>query len=202
MGNKSRSNSIWTPANVVTMVRVVLMPVWLLCAELSAKGDADAFSISAFIVFLGYVLISLTDKLDGYLARSRNEVTAFGQFLDPIADKLAVVVALCYLLEVNMTNAWVLLVIIAREFLVSGLRMVVASEGVVVPASNLGKWKTAVTMVSICALLLVIALPQTTFATVLGYVANIGMAIAVILTVWSGVDYFIKCWPYVTGTEE
>ena len=201
MGNTRANGGVWTPANIVTMARVALIPLWLLCAEMSAPGN-DGLSIGALMVFVGYVIISLTDKLDGYLARSRNEVTAFGQFLDPIADKLAVVVALFYLLEVNMTNAWVLLVIVAREFLVSGLRMVVASEGVVVPASNLGKWKTAVTMVAICGLLLVRALPASQMASMLGLICNVGMAIAVILTVWSGVDYFVKCWPYVSAAKE
>ena len=200
MGNNRAGGGVWTPANIVTMIRVVLVPAWLLCAELSAPGG-DGLSVGAVLVFAGYVIISLTDKLDGYLARSRNEVTAFGQFLDPIADKLAVVVALFYLLEVGMTNAWVLLVIVAREFLVSGLRMVVASEGVVVPASNLGKWKTAVTMVSICGLLLVRALPAGQAATTLGLACNVGMAIAVVLTVWSGVDYCVKCWPYVSKAQ-
>lgn len=187
---------IWTPANIVTLVRVLLVPVWLFFAE-KAVVDTGAFSLSALLVCLGYVAISLTDKLDGYLARSRGEVTAFGQFLDPIADKLAVVVALSYLLETGMTNSWVLLVVVAREFLVSGLRMVVASAGVVVPASNLGKWKTAVTMVSICGLLFCMALPSGQTSSVLTTVFNVGIAISVVLTIWSGADYFVKCWPYV-----
>ncbi len=192
--------SIWTPANIVTVARVVLVPIWLLIAELSAPA-VEHFSVSAFIVFLLYVLISLTDKLDGYLARSRGEVTAFGQFLDPIADKLAVVVALCYLLEVGVTNSWVLLVIVAREFLVSGLRMVVANSGVVVPASNLGKWKTATTMVAICGLLFARALAAGGVANTLFIVFNVLLYVAVILTIWSGVDYFKNCWPYVTGSK-
>ncbi len=193
-----RMGSIWTPANIVTMVRVALVPLWLLFAELTATTQGDSFSLGAFGVFVGYVLISITDKLDGYLARSRGEVTAFGQFLDPIADKLAVVVALVFLLEVHLTNAWVLLVIVAREFLVSGLRMVVASEGVVVPASNLGKWKTAVTMLAICGLLFVRALPVGQVASVMHIAFDVLMWAAVLLTIWSGVDYFVKCWPYVS----
>lgn len=198
MAKVRADQGIWTPANIVTIIRVVSLPVWLLIAQLSTPGT-DSLSISALLVFVCYVLISLTDKLDGYLARSRNEVSPFGQFLDPIADKLAVTVALCYLLESGFTNSWVLLVILSREFLVSGLRMVVANEGVVVPASNLGKWKTAVTMVSICGLLMVMALPQGVVADRLHLVFNVGMAAALILTAWSGVDYFIKCWPYVVG---
>ena len=98
-----------------------------------------------------------------------------------------------------MTSAWVLLVIVAREFLVSGLRMVVAEKGVVVPASNLGKWKTAVTMVAICGILVMRALPSGWAAvTPLWTVFNVLMAVAVVLTIWSGVDYFKSCWPYVS----
>lgn len=200
MEEQKRTNGVLTPANLVTILRVVLTPIWLLGAELSV-GCTGAFSLSAFIVFVGYAIISLTDKLDGYLARSRNEITSFGKFLDPIADKLAVVVALCFLLEVGMTNAWVLLVIIAREFLVSGLRMVVATQGVVVAASNLGKWKTAVTMVSICGLLLARALPLPA-SDILANVFGWGMLVAVLLTIWSGVDYFVKCWPYLMTSED
>jgi CDP-diacylglycerol--glycerol-3-phosphate 3-phosphatidyltransferase len=103
-----------------------------------AAGVGSGWSLG---VFLFFVALSLTDKLDGYLARSRNEVTTFGKFLDPIADKLVVVVALCFLLERGEVSSWVLLVIVAREFLVSGLRMVVASSGTVIAASPLGKGK-------------------------------------------------------------
>ena len=96
-GGGGTTSSIWTPANVVTCVRVVAVPLWLLVAEFSpAAGTGSAWSLG---VFLFFVVLSLTDKLDGYLARSRNEVTTFGKFLDPIADKLVVVVALCFLLE-------------------------------------------------------------------------------------------------------
>ena len=141
----------------------------------------------------------MTDKLDGYLARSRNEVTTFGKFLDPIADKLAVVVALFVLLEWHMVSPWVLLVIVAREFLVSGLRMVVASKGVVIAASNLGKWKTATTMVAICGLLFLPSIPggmiQDIF--VLFSIFNTFMWVAVVLTAWSGIDYFVKSWQYI-----
>lgn len=190
------TSSIWTPANIVTTVRIACMPLWLLLAEFSQSAQ-DHFSLSAFLVFLFYMAISLTDKLDGYLARSRGEVTAFGQFLDPIADKLAVVVALCYLLEIGLSNSWVLLVIVGREFLVSGLRMVVANAGVVVPASNLGKWKTAITMIAICALLFTRALPMGGVHDVFNIASNVCLYVAVALTIWSGIDYFVKCWPYV-----
>ena len=196
------SKTIWTPANIVTCARVVLVPFWLLLAQLLGASLADSlatpgFKLGAFLVFIGYVVISLTDKLDGYLARSRNEVTTFGKFLDPIADKLAVVVALFVLLEWHMVSPWVLLVIVAREFLVSGLRMVVASKGVVIAASDLGKWKTATTMVAICGLLFLPSIPGGMIQDVLLFIFNASMWVAVVLTAWSGIDYFVKSWQYI-----
>ncbi len=195
----SKSKGLWTPANIVTCARVVLVPLWLLLAEFVGVTRADSVSWPGMAVFACFVIISLTDKVDGYLARSRNEVTTFGKFLDPIADKLAVVVALCFLLEHQMTSSWVLLVVVAREFLVSGLRMVVASKGVVVAASNLGKWKTATTMVAICGLLFVCAMPAGLAAAGWLEVAfQACMAVAVVLTAWSGLDYFVKSWQYLS----
>ena len=199
---QGRKASLWTPANIVTCVRIVLVPLWLLVAEAIPYSDGAHVAWGAFLTFALYLIISLTDKLDGYLARSRNEVTTFGKFLDPIADKLAVVVALAYLLETGMTSSWVLLVIVAREFLVSGLRMVVASKGTVVAASNLGKFKTATTMVAICGYLFAMALPECLFRTVLMWACNVCMLVAVVLTIWSGVDYFVKSWPALTEMDE
>ena len=106
-----RSTGIWTSANIVTCVRVALVPA---CAELMGSGDGTALHLPSLAVALLFMALSLTDKLDGYLARSRGEVTTFGKFLDPIADKLVVVVSLCFLLEVGDVSAWVLLVIVAR----------------------------------------------------------------------------------------
>lgn len=196
------SKTIWTPANIVTCARVALVPFWLLLAQLLGVSLTDSlatpvFKLGAFLVFIGYVVISLTDKLDGYLARSRNEVTTFGKFLDPIADKLAVVVALFVLLEWHMVSPWMLLVIVAREFLVSGLRMVVASKGVVIAASDLGKWKTATTMVAICGLLFLPSIPGGMIQDVLLFIFNVSMWVAVVLTAWSGIDYFVKSWQYI-----
>lgn len=196
-GGGGTTSSIWTPANVVTCVRVVAVPLWLLVAEFSpAAGTGSAWSLG---VFLFFVVLSLTDKLDGYLARSRNEVTTFGKFLDPIADKLVVVVALFFLLERGEASSWVLLVIVAREFLVSGLRMVVASAGTVIAASPLGKGKTAVTMVAISALLLAMALPAGSVSDGFELLGQVLMVVAVVLTAWSGIDYFVKSWSYIVG---
>ena len=197
-----RRKSIWTPANVVTCARVALVPVWLLVAEAFPASDGTKVAWTAFLTFALYLALSLTDKLDGYLARSRNEVTTFGKFLDPIADKLAVVVALAYLLESGMVSSWVLLVVVAREFLVSGLRMVVASKGTVVAASNLGKAKTFTTMAAICGYLFAMALPECLFRTVLLWLCHACMLVAVVLTIWSGVDYFVKAWPSLADMDD
>ena len=196
-GGGGTTSSIWTPANVVTCVRVVAVPLWLLVAEFSpAAGTGSAWSLGVFIFI---VVLTLTDKLEGYLSRSRNEVTKFCKFLDPIADKLVVVVALCFLLERGEVSSWVLLVIVAREFLVSGLRMVVASAGTVIAASPLGKGKTAVTMVAISALLLAMALPAGSVSGGFELLGQVLMVVAVVLTAWSGIDYFVKSWSYIVG---
>ena len=196
----TKNSTIWTPANVVTCVRIALVPIWLVIAEVARiQGHLSDGSAIAWASFVLYALISLTDKLDGYLARSRGEVTDFGKFIDPIADKLSVVCAFLYLLELGLVPSWAVLLVVAREFLISGLRMIVASEGVVVAASNLGKWKTATTMVAICALLLSVTLPLGILATVVRWVGLISLTAALALTAWSGYDYFVKCWPYVVG---
>ena len=199
----AKKSSIWTPANIVTCVRVVFVPVWLLMAEtIGYVMPKEGVSGGMLATFVAFCLLSLTDKLDGYLARSRNEVTTFGKFLDPIADKLVVIVALCYLLERGEPVTWALLVIISREFLVSGLRMVVASKGVVIAAGNLGKWKTATTMGAICVNLLALAFPEGSAAfeglCVLAYAL---LAVAVVLTIWSGLDYFKGAWGSLADDE-
>ncbi len=196
-----RRSGIATPANIVTIARVVCVPLWLAIAEAVPAGDGTSFSWGAFIVFLLYVALSFTDKADGYLARSRNEVTTFGKFLDPIADKLEVVVVLSFLLVRGMCSPWVMLVVVAREFLVSGLRMVVAAQGTVIAASNLGKAKTAITMIALGGYLLHAALPAGPVATVLHTLNIVLMAAAVALTAWSGIDYFVKSWPALSSME-
>ncbi len=187
---------------MVTIVRIVLMPVWLLVAEAARIDNAlVSGSAVAWLSFLLYAAIALTDKLDGYLARSREQVTTFGKFLDPIADKLCVTCAMLYLLELELVPSWAVLVVLAREFLVSGLRMVVASEGTVIAASDLGKWKTAVTMVSIGAYLLSVTIPAGGAAMTIQLFANVLMVVAVALTAWSGIDYLVKCWPAIAGMK-
>ena len=142
--------------------------------------------------FVLYAALSLTDKVDGYLARSRGEVTDFGKFLDPIADKLLVFSALLLLLEDGLVSVWVVFIILVREFLVSALRMVAASNGEVIAADSLGKAKTAVTMVSLCGYYLAYALAALGVSDfgLVGTVSWALMVAAVVLTVVSGAQYF------------
>lgn len=191
------SKKLWTSANIVTCIRIALIPVWFILAA-QVPAATSSFSVSAFGIALFYIVISGTDKLDGYLARSRNEVTTFGKFLDPIADKLVVIFALVYLLMEGSMGPFMLLVVIVRELLVSGLRMVVAAKGVVIAASNLGKAKTATTMVGICGMLLARSFGAGLFQTVLYGLSWWILVAATILTIWSGVDYLVKSWSYIT----
>ena len=185
--------SIWTPANIVTCVRIAFIPVFMAVGSL-AWGEGGAISpVLMGAAFVIYVTLSLTDKVDGYLARSRNEITDFGKFLDPIADKLLVFSALLMLLDRGEVAVWVVFVILVREFLVSALRMVAASSGEVIAADSLGKAKTAVTMVSLCGYYLAFALYAVglvDFGIHIGFVSWALMIAAVVLTVVSGVQYF------------
>ena len=188
------ATSVWTPANIVTCVRIVFIPIFMVLAELSCVVSGAVYlPVPTIAVCVLYILLSLTDKLDGYLARSRHEITDFGKFLDPIADKLLVFSALLILLEQGLVSVWVVFIILFREFLVSALRMVAGAQGVVIAADKLGKWKTAVTMVSLCGYFVSFSAASIGFvyeAAWLLIVSGALMIAAVILTVISGVQYF------------
>ena len=189
---KKELTSIWTPANIVTCVRICFIPIFMLFATEALSGLGMTVGAQAIAAFALYILLSLTDKVDGDLARKRGEVTDFGKFLDPIADKLLVFSALLLLLVWGMVDIWSVFVILVREFLVSALRMVASANGEVIAADKLGKAKTTVTMVSICALLLaraiLIATGGANFTILL--VGQALMVAAVVLTVVSGAQYF------------
>lgn len=200
MSNKAAGeNRIWTPANIVTLVRICLVPVFVV-ALLSPWPDffpqwpkADEFKplVAAFI----FLALSLTDSLDGYLARSRNEVTNFGKFVDPLADKILVAAALLALIELQVLPSWVALVILCREFIVSGIRMLAASKGVVIAASWYGKAKTVAQIIAILLFILkdwLIGHAPYELADPLYIVAWLAMIIALVLTIFSMVDYFQK----------
>jgi CDP-diacylglycerol--glycerol-3-phosphate 3-phosphatidyltransferase len=160
--------------NVLTLLRILAVPV-LVVALLDETPDGD---VIAAIVF---ALAAATDGLDGYIARRRQQVTTFGKLMDPLADKLLVIAALISLVSLDRLDAWIAMVIIARELAVTGLRSVAAERGVVIAASWLGKLKTAL---QIAAILALIAFdPAPAWADALLYVA-------VAVTVISGADYF------------
>lgn len=144
---------ILTPANVVTLARICLVPVFVLILLSPWPEWMNAPSITEgvkrLLAALVFILISCTDWLDGYLARSRNEVTNFGKFVDPLADKILVAAALLALIELDSLPSWVVLIILSREFVVAGVRMIAAKEGVVIAASWWGKLKTVFQMIAI-----------------------------------------------------
>ena len=184
--------SIWTPANIVTCVRIIFIPVFMVFATEGFASLGLSAGAQAIIAFCLYILLSGTDKVDGDLARKRGEVTDFGKFLDPIADKLLVFSALLLFLVWDIVSVWAVFIILFREFLVSALRMVASVSGEVIAADKLGKAKTAVTMVAICALLLDRAILVQTGQSV-EIIWTIGQALmiaAVVLTVVSGAQYF------------
>lgn len=187
-------NSNLTAANVVTGLRILLIPVWLTIAEqVTPSFTTKHFSIPAFFVALLFLLLSLTDNLDGYLARSRNQVTVLGKFLDPIADKLVVFAAMLYLLEKNFLPLWIVMLVLAREFLVAALRMVVSSSGTVVAASFLGKAKTSITVAMLVVFLLGLGIPLSSpFEFFWASVKQVLLILTAVLTAWSGVDYFLR----------
>lgn len=162
-------------ANKLTLFRVILIPFFLL---------ALYFMPEVSIVSCGiFVVASLTDFLDGYIARSQNMVTNFGKFMDPLADKLLVAAALIYFVEVSVIPAWIVIIIISREFVISGIRLVAASDGKVIAAGIWGKIKTAITMIMIIYLLMNFSF---TFANVIGQIL---VYLSLLFTILSAADY-------------
>ena len=165
----------------LTLVRIVLVPLVIVFL---ISSDRVHVLIAAVI----FVAASLTDWLDGRIARSTNQVTRLGTLLDPVADKLLVAAALVSLVQVDMVAAWMALVIIGRELAVTGLRGVALSMGVVVPASRLGKWKTVLQYVALTLLILERGVPAEFVPFHL--VSGVALWIAMGVTVFSGLDYF------------
>ncbi|HEX8855457.1 MAG TPA: CDP-diacylglycerol--glycerol-3-phosphate 3-phosphatidyltransferase [Thermoleophilaceae bacterium] len=163
--------------NVLTVIRILLVPV--LVAALLVETPRGA-TIAAIV----FALAAFTDGLDGYIARSRQSITTFGKVMDPIADKLLIASALISLVSLNRVDAWVAMVIIAREFAVSGLRIAAGAQGAVIPASFLGKVKTVSQVAAVLALIAA-GDPNAAWVQALVYVS-------VVITVVSGIDYFLN----------
>ncbi len=164
--------------NKLTMFRVILIPFFVLFMLV------DITTVDKWIALAIFIVASLTDLLDGKIARKYNLVTNFGKFMDPLADKLLVCSALICLVELAKLPAWMVIVIIAREFIISGFRLIASDNGVVIAASYWGKFKTTFQMVMICLLIADIA--------AIGIITNVIAWIALILTVVSLIDYLVK----------
>ena len=162
-------------ANKLTMLRVVMIPAFMLVLYMGFPG-------ANYVALVIFALASITDWLDGYIARRYNQTTDFGKFMDPLADKCLVTAAMLWFVEVGQMPAWALLTVIVREFAISGLRMNAATSGRVIAAGWSGKVKTASTMV--CIILMLLPIPAM--------VNTLCVAIIVLTTVYSGVEYVMK----------
>jgi len=199
-------------ANTITLMRVLAIPVFLI-AFLSSWpllfDNADfVFALRPWIAAAVFIVIAATDAVDGYVARKRGEVTTFGMFIDPLADKLLITAALVALVQTATLPAWIAFTIIAREFIISGLRMVASSEGVVIAASNYGKVKTW--LQSIAIVLFIVKNHTMVFgiapASLAGQAFNLVawgiMLVAVLLTVVSLIDYYRHAAQVLYNPEE
>lgn len=170
-----------TTASKITLIRVAFIPVYMLFMYLSG-GEPGLWMYLSLAVF---IVASLTDYVDGQIARKCNQVSDFGKFLDPLADKLLTIAAMTMFCEWGLMPAWALMIVLTREFAVTGLRLVAVGKGVVIAAGWSGKVKTASTMIGLCVWM---AFPQV---ALLGWVVT---AVIVVTTVYSGVEYFMKNW--------
>jgi CDP-diacylglycerol--glycerol-3-phosphate 3-phosphatidyltransferase len=174
-------------ANKITMIRIFLIPVFMICL-FSNWYYSKPVAVGIFII------ASATDFLDGYIARKYHQITDFGKFIDPLADKLLVTAAFVGLVEFNIMPAWIAIIIIARELIVNALRTVAISSGKVIAASNFGKAKTIVQLIGVALLLSIGYLDINLGIISLNNVLNL---IIMIITVFSGIDYLYKNWRLV-----
>ena len=170
-----------TLASKITLVRVAFIPLFMALMYLSG-GQPGLYMWLSLAVF---VIASLTDYIDGYIARKYKQVSDFGKFLDPLADKLLVIAAMVMFCQWGSFPAWALMIVLTREFAVTGLRLVAVGKGKVIAAGWSGKVKTASTMIGLCVLM--------AFPTV-AILSQIVMVVIVVTTVYSGIEYFIQNW--------
>lgn len=183
--------------NKLTIFRMILVPIMVIVPFLGIKTEILGIPLTYIIIDLIFIIASITDKLDGYLARKNNQVTTFGKFLDPLADKILVLAAMIMLVEMAKLPAWIPIIVLAREFIVSGYRLVsVEKGGKVIAASKWGKLKTVTQMFAIILAFLDLHAFGDCFTGtlqggdfVLNFIVTIMMIIQVIATIFSGVDY-------------
>lgn len=184
-------------ANKLTLLRIFLVPIFVIFMIL---GNNYYGVIIATVIF---IIASITDKIDGHIARSRNQITDFGKFMDPLADKLLVTAAFVSLVGLKIIPAWAVIIILSREFAVTGLRTLAASSGKVIAASNWGKLKTVFQMVAIILLLVVQSIQTIPYiatnfmnttleVALIEYIPLLIFYISVVITIISGIDYFLK----------
>ena len=187
--------------NKLTIFRIILVPIMVIIPYLNINGELFGIPISWIIIDAIFIIASITDKMDGTIARKNNQVTTFGKFLDPIADKILVLAALVMLVEMNKIPAWIPIIVLFREFIVSGYRLVAAQEGgQVIAASVWGKIKTVTQMTAIIMMFLdkyiffefsniasrgMMSIWEITFNAA----TSIIMVVAMIATIFSGYDY-------------
>jgi CDP-diacylglycerol---glycerol-3-phosphate 3-phosphatidyltransferase len=181
--------------NRITLSRIMLIPFFVILLAVPFEWGQftigkEVLPITHLVAAILFIIASTTDWIDGYYARKHNLVTNLGKFLDPLADKLLVSAAFILLVELGQAPAWVVIVIISREFAVTGLRTVAAGEGIVLAASQLGKIKTWIQIVAISVLLL----HNFPFSYIGFPLDRIALYAALIITIISGVDYFVKNW--------
>ncbi len=165
-------------ANKLTIARIFLVPIFMIVL-------LNKINYGMYIAAAIFTIAAITDTLDGYIARSRNQITKLGKFMDPLADKLLVTAALVSLVQMGKLPAWIVVIIISREYTISILRAVAASEGVVIAASWWGKLKTIAQIVAIISILI----DNYPFSLINIPFSTIAIWVAVILTIWSGIDY-------------
>ena len=184
-------------ANKITIFRIILVPIMVIIPFFGIEGDFLGIPITYWIINFIFIIGSITDKLDGYIARSKNQITNFGKFLDPIADKILVLAAMMMLVELAKLPAWVPIIVITREFVVSGYRLIAVEKGgKVIAASVWGKLKTVTQMIAVILAFLDVngfaafmTIKLTGFSLILNIVSTAIMFISVIAAIFSGWDY-------------
>ena len=184
-------------ANKLTIFRIILVPIMIIVTFFEFSGEFLGIPIIAWILNIIFIIASITDKLDGYIARSRNQITTFGKFLDPIADKVLVITAMIILVEFGKLPAWIPTIIVFREFIVSGYRLIaVENGGKVIAASIWGKLKTVTQMIAIIVAFIdnnafgaLFSTNLTGYELIINGITTSMMVICVIATIFSGIDY-------------
>ncbi|OLN33865.1 CDP-diacylglycerol--glycerol-3-phosphate 3-phosphatidyltransferase [Desulfosporosinus metallidurans] len=174
--------------NRLTIARILLTPFFMAFLLLQFPNGHPIFPHQNIIAAFIFIAASITDSLDGYIARKRHQITVFGKFMDPLADKLLIAAALISLVELGDVSAWIAWVILGREFAVTGLRAILAADGIVISASKWGKAKTVTQIIAVSEILL----RDWPVGSLNIPVGQIFLYIALLLTIISGLDYFVK----------